>query len=379
MKQLLKFPILLLFGGFILLFSAWDTTQTNRTFSEFENRYLQQQPKFSWKKLMDNSYTKDYETYINDQFIHRDNWIALKSLAETGLGKIENNGIVSGADGYLFEKYKTVPTEQLEKNIGFIRRFLEQYPDLPVTFSVIPNAYTILADKVPYGLNNIDQRLAIADITGRVSAGTSVKVLNLEPSLSAHREEEIYYRTDHHWTTRGAYWAYSAYVESLGGAPVDFSELTPLGVEVPDFYGTYYSKQKKVGTQPDTIVYYDIPVEETLVDGNTVSGYYDLEKFTERDKYAAFLRGNNGYTVLKSAVNRGEAGVTSKVLVIKDSYGNSLVPFLLYNFDEVHIVDLRAGQKPLSEILAENTFTDVFLLYNFMNLASDTNLYRLSY
>jgi len=374
MKQILKYPLLLAFFGFVFFFAVYDLTQTNKVFSEFENRYLQQRPKFSFKTLMNNTYTKKYEEYINDQFVLRDSWIALKSMSESALGKIENNGITYGKDGYMFEKYKVLNEEQLAKNTQFIREFLELYPEKPITFGIVPNSYMFLAEKVPQGLGNIDQFARMDEVTGQLPGGTAV--LDLRPILKEHSGEEIFYRTDHHWTTLGAYYGYSTYVTSLGLTPVPFEELE--GRLVEDFYGTYFNKSKKVSARPDTITYYDIPVKSVTIDGKEYDGYYDLEKFEERDKYAAFLRGNNGYTVLVSDVNRDHReGETTKVLVVKDSYGNSLVPYLLYNFDEVHVVDLRAIQTKMSVLLEENQYQDILVLYNFMNFASDTNIFKL--
>ena len=114
-------------------------------------------------------------------------------------------------------------------------------------------------------------------------------VADFSQALTAHRENYIFYRTDHHWTTQGAYYAYVQLMEQLGQEPVSLDQLE--GNTVEDFYGTYFSKAKKVGTPADTITYYAIPDAGVTIDGKEQNGYYDLEKFQERDKYAAFLRG----------------------------------------------------------------------------------------
>lgn len=153
--------------------------------------------------------------------------------------------------------------------------------------------------------------------------------MDFTDALSRHSDEYIYYRTDHHWTTLGAYYAYAEYVRSLGMESAELSQLE--GQEVSGFYGTYFSKAKKFNAIPDTITYYPIPDAGVTVDGEEKDGFYDLEKFQVRDKYAAFLWGNNGYTVLKSGVRTPAEGESpSRILVIKDSYANSFVPFLLY-------------------------------------------------
>ena len=341
LKKLLQYPVMLAFFLFIGLFTVYDLTQTNREYSEFENKYLAQKPPFTMKAFLSNEWTQDYETYINDQFVRRDDWITIKSMAETLLLKIENNGIAYGSDGYMFEKFQSITGDQFQRNLDYMMQFVQAHPQDHITLSLIPNAYMILPNKLPEGLVNVDQSAVITDVTQQVNdLGTTAAAVDFTDALSRHSDEYIYYRTDHHWTTLGAYYAYAEYVRSLGMESAELSQLE--GQEVSGFYGTYFSKAKKFNAIPDTITYYPIPDAGVTVDGEEKDGFYDLEKFQVRDKYAAFLWGNNGYTVLKSGVRTPAEGESpSRILVIKDSYANSFVPFLLYNFDEVHVVDLR--------------------------------------
>ena len=372
LKKLLQYPVMLAFFLFIGLFTVYDLTQTNREYSEFENKYLAQKPPFTMKAFLSNEWTQDYETYINDQFVRRDDWITIKSMAETLLLKIENNGIAYGSDGYMFEKFQSITGDQFQRNLDYMMQFVQAHPQDHITLSLIPNAYMILPNKLPEGLVNVDQSAVITDL------GTTAAAVDFTDALSRHSDEYIYYRTDHHWTTLGAYYAYAEYVRSLGMESAELSQLE--GQEVSGFYGTYFSKAKKFNAIPDTITYYPIPDAGVTVDGEEKDGFYDLEKFQVRDKYAAFLWGNNGYTVLKSGVRTPAEGESpSRILVIKDSYANSFVPFLLYNFDEVHVVDLRYSAESVSALLEDGAFDQVLLMYNFMNLVTDTNIYKLNY
>ena len=380
LKKILKYPVVLAFFLFIFLFTAVDLVKPDREYSEFENKYLTQRPEFTLASFLNNEWTSKYETYLNDQFVLRDDWITLKSICESMLLKIENNGIAYGADDYLFEKFTTLAGDslaQFERNVGYEKTFIDTYGEtVPITFTIIPNAYMILPEKLPEGLIQVDQAAYTAPIYEAV--GDKAQVVDFTGALTAHKDEYIYYRTDHHWTTLGAYYAYAAYVESLGMEPVALDSLS--GIEVPDFYGTYFSKAKKFDAVADTITYYPIADAGVIIDGQEADGYYDLSKFEVRDKYAAFLRGNNGYTVIKSGVREAPEGQEpSKILVIKDSYANSFVPFLLYNFDEVHVVDLRYSAVSMKELLSTENFDQVLLMYNFMNLVTDTNLYKLGY
>lgn len=377
MKQILKYPLVLLFSLFILGFSAVDVLKPDKYFSPMENIILAQRPDFTITTLFDNSYSQNYEKYINQQFVGRDIWISMKSVSETALGKIENNGIVYGDKDYMFEKYKAITEKQFAKNKEYVAEFIAMYPDLPITFTIIPSSYMILEDYLPDGLNNVNQKQLTEDFYNTLTA-PNLKKVSFYDALSLEKEKYIYYRTDHHWTTYGAYIAYAEYIQSLGKTPLDIYALKSN--EVENFYGTYFSKAKLYSTVPDTMTYYDIPVKEMVIDGKTVTGLYDTAKFDERDKYGAYLHGNNGLTVIKSDVNADTVeGETSKLLVIKDSFANSFVPYLLYHFDEIYVVDLRYFRSGLSKLIPEHEFEDVLLMYNFMNFESDANIAQLRY
>lgn len=382
-KTIFRYPMILIFGGLILITTALDLLTPTKTFSEMENRYLAEKPKLTVQSLLeekeDKKYTSLYEKYTNDQFIGRDEWITLKSITESALGKIENNGIAYGGDHYMFAKmeyFSDLQERQLPKNISFIQKMAETYPQQSMTFAIIPNSYAVLTDKVPMGLENIDQRAEIDRLYGEVTAPNVNKLELLEP-LTAHQNEYIYYRTDHHWTTLGAYYGYSAYVRSRGMEPVPLEELEGLAHPVEDFYGTYYSKAKAFDAVPDTITWYDIPVTSVTVNGEEKGSMYDLAQFEKRDKYAGLLWSNNGLTVIKSENNRNpQEGKTSRVLLLKDSYGNSLAPFLTYNYDEVWVADMRYTAK-LSPIMEMAEFDDVVVMYNYTTFTEDSNVYKM--
>ncbi len=392
MKLIKKYCLLWLFAAFILFFAVADLFVPGREFSEMENRYLEQRPKFSLSKLLNNEYTPKYEKFVNDQFVGRDGWITLKSVCESALGKIENNGIVYGKDHYLFESYPSTNDDRIQKNIGFVNEFLSTLsPDTKATVALIPNSYAILQDLVPVGLQNVDQRSYIPEILSQIQGADT---LDLTPVMDAaaasarersaqreaNQEETLaYYRTDHHWTTYGAYEGYRAFVESRGLKAVTLEELEDKLLYVPEFYGSYYNKCKLFSAVPDTIWVYDIPFSSITINGEKKDSLHDPDKWNTHDKHAAFLWGNNGLTIIQSQNNLNhQEGKTSRVLVVKDSYGNSFSAFLTYSYDEVWVVDLRDVAK-MSDIMSQAQFDDLLILYNFMNFASDTNIPKLNY
>lgn len=414
-KILREYPLLLLFalvmGGLFLL----DLCFTSNPYSELENRRLKQKPAFSLESLLENRYTKDYEGYINDQFVGRDRWITLKSVFESALGKTENNGVVYGADRYIYNKLldpalgesrqngagfggdgsdtpalPVVNSAQLGRNIHFLNTFAVTYPG-HVTAAIAPNSYGVRPEGLPAGLPNVDQQAAIGELYRQFS-GDNLSTLDLiAPLREAAGEMQVSYRTDHHWTTDGAWAGYRAYCESRSLPYVTLEELAPYRREEPGFLGTYYNKSKNFDALPDTLVWYDIPVEDVTIDGEhtvlqtdgslvEVTGLYQREKFAVRDKYAAFLYGNNGLTVIKSGNSKARReGEVSRVLVVKDSYGNCFAPFLTYSYDEVWVADLRNMTFKVSEVLAENRFDDVLILYNFDTFQEDRNFSRITY
>ncbi len=361
--------IVVLFAAFIAVFSLLDVILPDRKSSDLENRDLAQFPEFSFSRLISGRFSSDYENYIGDQFILRNFWIDMKSRAETLLGKTENNGIVYGKDGYMFEKYRSADERRMMNNLNFVNRFCERY-GVHTTLAIVPNSYMILSDKLPVGLENLDQTPYIEKA---YSALESADGLWLNDALAAHSDEYIYYRTDHHYTTYGAYLVYCEYMRSIGREPVALDTLTAH--EVEGFYGTHYSKTKLYNAVPDTITWYELPDRSVTIDGEPVNGLYDLERFGERDKYAAFLHGNHSLTVIRS---NHESESPSRILLIKDSFGNELAPLLACSFDEVYIVDPRYPNVPVSSFMEEVDFDEVLILYNFMNFASDTNVINIT-
>lgn len=369
-----KYSLACVFFAAVFATAIFDMLMPPRDFSELENRYLTKRPKLTFSSLAANTYTKKYEEFIGDQFVGRDNWISLKSLAETAFLKTESGGIVYGADGYLLEKFVSFPRDKLEKNIEYIEEFLRTNSFLPVTFALVPSSSDILAHKMPAGVPNVDQRAEIAEIYARMRAAGAVHTPDLGSALARESENDIYYKTDHHWTLAGALTGYRELSREFGILPHDFAGERPLSV--PEFYGTYHSKATPLVVRTDTIEYYNLPIKSVTVDGKPKEEWLDTEKFATKDKYAAFLWGNNGLTVLESS-SQEAAG---KILVIKDSYGNSMAPLFVHNYAEVYIVDLRAvGEEGIAGLLADNIFEEILVIYSFSNFVTDNNIFKLNF
>jgi len=375
MKKVLIYPVVFLLFGVVAFFFVFNLATPSKGFSEMENRYLDQLPKFSFEALLDSSekgFAQRFESYANDQFALRDGWIALKSRCEALLGKKENNGIIYGENDYLFEKYRGYDKMRLERNVSLLENFAELVPDVDKYVMIVPASYSVLSEYMPKGVGNVDQFTLIDELEQRLEkAGyTAVKV---KEQLSAHKNEEIYYKTDHHWTTLGAWYGYESFAKSA-----DFTAISPddsLKKSSDGFWGTYFSKAQKYDAVSDKIVYYDLPIDSVTINGEHRDGIYDLSQLEVRDKYAMFLHANNGVTVIENK----NAENDRCIMVIKDSYANCFAPFLTQNYSKVVVIDLRSLPKGLNQVIKDEKVDDLLILYSFSNLASDTNLPRLKY
>ena len=354
----------------VIVLTIVSLIKNDKKFSELENRNLKTNVTFSIKKFLDGSFQEDYEEYINDQFPLRDKWISLKSINEYILGKIENNGIIYGSNGELFEKFNSLNEEKLKNNVEVINNFAEKYHD-KVSLMIVPNSYEIYKENLPKGSPIIMQEEIINEIYDFSSFTNNIDIMK---ELLDNKNSYIYYKTDHHWTTYGAYLAYCKFIDSINGNRVDFENFQE--VELPNFYGTYYSKAKPFNIKADIMTYYDFNnLTMEIVGDKVYDSIYDYSKESLRDKYSLFLYGNNPLTIIKNKDIKNN----KKILVIKDSFGNSLVPFLTQNYEEVHVIDLRHFSSKLTGYLEENDFEDILIVYNFINLATDNNILRLKY
>lgn len=189
----------------LLAFALVNALARDREYSPAENRKLAQLPKFSLSALTDGSYFAAWEDYLADQFVGRDTWITLNLQASRLLGAKEAGGVYLCADDYLMEPPAAPDEEALKRNLDAINAFAARHENLQLCMSVVPNAACVMAEKLPANAPVRDQRQDIQDIAARVQG---VSFLNVTDALTQHADEAIYYRTDHHWTSLGAYYAF---------------------------------------------------------------------------------------------------------------------------------------------------------------------------
>lgn len=354
----------LFLGGLLV----WHIVLPDRDKSETENRTLAQWPAFSWETLKNGSYTEAVEEYFADQFPLRDGWTGMKARAEYVIGKREFNDVYLCGDT-LISKVEVPDMELVEKNLSYIQRLAEK-TDAHVTLGLIPSAAEVWKDKLPEGAESWDQTALLAE-----------SGIDFQSALTAHADDLIFYRTDHHWTTLGAYYGYTAVMEALGRegeilGPEEFEHrVLPLSDQ---FQGTLYSQSGVHWLHPDTIEFWVESTDLSVISwrsGKPEEAFlYETSYLNSKDKYAVFLGGNQPLCVIKNE-NLPDGG---KLLLIRDSYSDALAPFLAQRFSEVHLLDLRYYRASAAQYAAENGIDEICVLYSVQNFISDRNLVLLT-
>ncbi len=374
-KRSCKIQIVLFcaFIGFMLVLSA---ILPDRTFSERENRELQQTPKFNFQTLFAGKYTGKAETYTADQFPFRDGWMTMKARCELATGKKQNDDVYLCKDGTLIEKYKAPDSKLLDTNIAAVKHFAES-SSVPVYFALIPGNAEIHGGLLPRNAPNDSQKRVI----DYCYANSGAKNIDVESSLLAHKDEYIFYRTDHHWTTLGAYYGYEALLKAMGGSPAPLSDFPPESVS-KDFYGTVYSKSGISWVRPD-----EIDIRAKQQPGTEIKNYlngkaaetplYDQSFLNKKDKYAMFMGGNTSLAVVKT-----DQTSAPKILILRDSYMDSVTPYLQNNFSEIHLIDLRyyktqAMQESITDYVKKNDIDEVLICYGVSTFGTDANVFLL--
>ncbi|OUN83584.1 DHHW family protein [Gemmiger sp. An50] len=374
LKELKQYPLLVLFFLFIFCFMIADGLWPKRAESELERRPLAQFPDFSFSSLVKNEWTAKYGEYTKDQVIVRDSWLKAQSLCESLLfQKEEIGGAMIGKNDALFTKmFALTPTEEklLQKNTTLVQQFIEKFPG-QVTFLLAPSSSVINAEELPANTPMLDENARLDGIFSTVSEADS---LDLRDSFTAAKDDvQLYYDTDHHWTSYGAYLAYQQFCQLRGLTPMEVTESNYT--IVPDFYGTTYSKALYWKSKPDSIAYLDLPNAMTVwnvsptfeLTENFTATMYDKSKLEQGDKYAMFLYGNNGYSTI-------EGDGEGSILVVKDSYANSFIPYLTANYARIGVIDPRGFGLSVADFAQQEGYDEVLLLFNFQSFKESTFL-----
>lgn len=343
------------------------------SFSELENRYLADPPTLSVKGWFAGDYSDDLSEYSCEHFFLRSKWISMHTGIERFLGKSAINGVYF-ANGRLCEIAEKIDYSRIDRSVAAINSFGEELGER-LSVMIVPTSAQIYADSLPAYSPDQEQRKLISYVGAELAEG--IQAIDVYDSLMRAREDYIYYRTDHHWTAYGAYVAYCECMRRLGYSPVTLDNITVEHASY-DFLGSYYSKVLTDEVEPDTVDFYTSDgaqietVKVTKPDGkvDVRDTVYFRENLKKKDKYLSFLGENVPLIEIGSSAGGGS------LLIIKDSYANSFVPFLCKHFSKVDMVDLRYMMQ-LGDYVDPSEYDRILILYNASTFAEDGNLVKL--
>lgn len=356
-----------LFCGFIGVMAAGTAFLPKQEISVNEKRTLAKFPKFSLEKVTDGKWESDFETYISDHFPARNFFASADSYYMLYTGRNGVKGVYKGKDGYLLNTPVKCDNKQLNANVTAVSEFAKS-TGIETSLMVVPSAGYIMADKLPAIHEEYNDRAILHEIEELLDG---VCLIDLTDEFYECSDDiQLYYKTDHHWTSEGAYIAYTKWAEIEGLAVRSKEEYT---IESADgFYGTTYTKSALWNEKADTLEVWEYPINITVSidDSQEYDSLFFKEHLAEMDKYPVFLDGNHGFERIIN--NDNPNGI--KALVIKDSYAHCFVPFMAESCSQIDMVDLRYYFDSVSQLAAQNEYDKVLVLYGISNLCEASDL-----
>lgn len=358
-----------IFMVLLLGLAGKEALSHQRTYSPVEKRELQTRPEISITKVLDGRFQRKYESYLRDQFPGRDHWVSFQTDMELFMGKNEIHNVYIGKNHYLLEHYteKEFDPQQISKNLQALEKFVgkaKQNADVHVM--MVPTKSWVLREKLPAFAPHYKEQRFYDALQQKLEKEDVL--ISVEPVLDAHKEEEIYYRTDHHWTTLGAWYAYEQYTKAVGGDLQRAQGKKKFRCISKDFYGTTYAKIN-YARQADKIEIYE-PADKLRVVYNMgekkTKTLYDFSFLKTADQYSVFTGGNQAVLEITGGIKNGKT-----LLLIKDSFANSILPFLAEDYEKLVVVDLRQLNVSGDRLLEMFSPTDILILYNSAQFAQD--------
>ena len=329
-------------------------------------------PSISLDTVLDGSFQHDFEEYLSDQFEWRSTFVNIKTNIMLALGKKEINNVYIGADDYFIEKYSapdfdSETVKYNEKNLAYFLNYAADDYEFNTVFAFVPSKHAVLKKEMPKNAIPYDTSYVAGDIKKKAK---SAEFCDLYSTLKKHDGEYIYYKTDHHWTSLGAYYAYTSLADSLGIEPVSIDDCKKKDV-ANDFFGSTFDKVQ-IKKSPDTITVYDTGAKVTVDyngEGETAKSLFSPDMLGEKSKYDFFLGGNFARVDITTDCNEDNT-----LLLLKDSYANSLVPFLCKNYTHIIMIDVRYFADDVYELFEAEDIDDVLVLYNTEKFMNDENM-----
>lgn len=372
-KNVFKYLPTIIFCGFIFVMMVLWVALPKENYSPQEKRTLADFPELNAETLFNGDFQKNLDTYLSDHMPGRNFFVGLNADYDLLSGRNGSKGIYLGQDGYLFPK-PTKADENLLKNAQYVKEYADS-SDIPVYMTVVPSSGYVNSDKLPWNHEEYKDDCWID--TFRDKLGKNIRFIDVkETFLQEADSKQLYYKTDHHWTSQGAFECYRTLGKTMGYDPLSEQDFDKETIE--DFYGTSYAKAALWFLMPDSMELWSSrkqskdAVKVEIKDGSdskTGESYFFRDQLENDDKYPVFLDGNHSLVkITNTDVKDGT------LIVIKDSYAHTIVPFLSQHYRNIIMVDLRYYKKEVSALAEQEKADAVLLLYSLDNLSADTNL-----
>lgn len=384
--KILMIALFALFLAAMPIFTLIFNPSEPKPFSENENRYLSEFPKLSFETYINEKFMEGFDTWLSDRFFGREEWIALKNSTDKLLGKTENNGVFIKND-MMMQIWKGYDETVYGKNLKAVNSFIDNNSQIPCYFMLVPNAQEIYSENVPSYTEVGSQKEFIDRFYSELNS--NIKAINVYSSIYENKDSYLYYRTDHHWTSYGAFLAYTSAADVLGYSAAKYEDFD-IEHASDSFRGTLFSKTLDKGVTPDTIDYYTLKSGEPEVKvsvfkeydaktGRIVYDEYDSLYFREfldvKDKYSSFLGQNSPLVTVENPA----AKTDKSLLVIKDSYAHTLIPFLSKEYKKVTMIDLRYINTDFRVMAPLKNYDQMLFVYNVITFSEDeSNLLKLN-
>ena len=358
----------LIFAALLIIIPVINLIAPDREISEIENRALAQRPSLNGTALLEGTFSDDFESYESDQFAGRDLLRSVQVFFRWLGGSREENGIYLGRDGRLLEKIVIPEEALLQNNAAAVNDFAEAHPDLNISFMMVPDAASVYPDDYPAFAERNDQRSCLQDFASRLDP--AVRWIDLLPVLESHADEGMYYKTDHHWTTAAAHYAYQVYAKENS-----LQEAVFKSYPVTDCFTGALSRSTGFCMSETEVIDIFVPdAPEDLVvsyvnDRKRTTSLYDSSMLDGSDPYQVFMGGNYSLIDIQTAADTDDT-----LLLFKDSFANCFIPFLTQHYSRIIVVDPRYYYGNANDLVNTYAVTDVLFLYSGNTFFRDNNL-----
>ena len=354
----------------LILVSVFSIAGKDREYSENENRNLAQKPAVTLSSIIDGKFMEDMETYLSDQFVMRDTLVSIRTDLDVFIGKREINGVYIGKKHFLFEKPSAYNEDRIKKTTDTMNGISAQNGEIRSYVAIVPNSSEILSDYMPSNAPSQNQLEQVGKVYSSLNGYTCIDLFT--PLKNAEDPAALYYKTDHHWTSEAVDIAYRKIATDMGldANAYQYKELAVTN----SFQGTLASSSGifsakdtiSIPTCPENIMYRVTYVEE----GRTCNTVFDQTKLLEKSKYDVFFGGNFSQIMIETNSESDRV-----LMVVKDSYANSLIPLLIPHFKTIIVIDPRYYTGNVQEIIEREEVTDILWLYNVNTFLNDTSIY----